>query len=165
MLAAVAPAAMAQQYPPADDSIVSPTGTVYAPGAEATFTAKVFRPGSSVTFTLTSDPVVLGSAIADANGVATLRTRLPANTTPGRHTVTASGIDPEGRPQSIAMSITVTGAATDAARGLARTGASGATDLSRVAIAALAGGGLLVLASKKRRTRMARGRVASDFNK
>lgn len=150
-LLAIAPAAAAQQYPPSDNSITSPTGTTYNPGDPATFSAKTFQAGSETTFTFFSDPVTLGTVRANSAGVATINTRIPANAAPGRHTVRASGINPQGQPLNVDLAITVRG---DGAP-LPRTGASNSVDLSRVGIAALAGGGLLVLASKKRRDRMA----------
>lgn len=148
--ACAAPAATAQQYPPVDDSIVSPTGTTYTAGAPATFIAKTFRPFSPVTFRFFSDPVTLGTVTANSAGIATITTSIPAAADPGRHTVQASGIDPDGAPLSVELAVTVLGA-----KKLARTGASNSTDLTRVGIAAVAAGGLLVLASKKRRDRMA----------
>lgn len=153
MLMAAAPAAMAQEYPAGDDAITSPTGNIYDPGDPATFVARTFQPGSQVSFTFFSDPVHLGTVTADANGVATINTRIPASADPGRHTVRASGIDPNGRLQNLDFSLTVRGGPGRAP--LPRTGSSNSIDLTRVGVAALAGGGLLILASKKRRDRMA----------
>lgn len=157
-LIALAPTATAQQYPPADNTITSPTGTIYNPGDPATFVARTFQAGSDTTFTFFSDPVTLGTVRANSAGVATINTRIPANADPGRHTVRASGINPQGQPLNVDLAITIRGGGGP----LPRTGASNSVDLSRVGVAALAGGGLLVLASKKRRDRMAAATAKGD---
>lgn len=126
----------------------------YAPGEEITITAQTFV--GEVSFTLFSAPVLLGTATANASGVATLVTRIPAGTTPGTHTVEASGTGIDGQPLVLRTTITVTGAGAGGGSGtgagtLPKTGSSNSVPMSQIALGAIAGGGLLVLVANKRR--------------
>jgi LPXTG-motif cell wall-anchored protein len=62
------------------------------------FTATVTgaRPGSTVEFAQLSTRVVVGTAVADVNGVAKLQMSFPANAELGDHQVEARGIDKDG---------------------------------------------------------------------
>jgi hypothetical protein len=62
-------------------------------GDELTLTAEGFEPGETVVFVMYSTPRILGTAVADANGVARLTTRIPQDVEMGRHTVRAIGGD------------------------------------------------------------------------
>lgn len=159
LLAAFAPGlfaspAHAAQYPPGGNGETASVQAV-TPGGTVTFRAKIFRPGSSVLFRLFSTPVELGSAIADANGVATLTATIPANTPVGNHVVKASGIAPDGSPLTVSVPLVV---ATKVVNGVAvvddvaRTGSSNALPLARTGVAAVAVGGLLVVIARKRRS-------------
>lgn len=66
--------------------------TTLAPGEKITLVARGFLPGETVEFVLHSDPVVLGTAEADADGVATLVVALPAGVPAGAHHVEATGM-------------------------------------------------------------------------
>ncbi|KQT96550.1 Ig-like domain-containing protein [Sanguibacter sp. Leaf3] len=66
--------------------------TTLAPGEKITLVARGFLPGETVEFVLHSDPVVLGTAEADADGVATLVVALPAGVPAGEHHVEATGM-------------------------------------------------------------------------
>lgn len=146
---AVAAPAGAQSYPPAGNTATASDTTVQ-PGQPVTFTAKTFQPGTEVTFTLFSAPVVLGTAIADSNGVATLTTTIPESTSPGTHTVEASGVGANGQPLTVSFTITVLGAAADAAT-IPATGSSSTVPMTQLAVGILALGGLLVLLANRRR--------------
>ncbi len=78
VLAMAAPAA-AQQYPPAVNSLTV-SDTTPCPGQTITIEGRTFAPGSTATVVLTSGPVTLGSATADAAGVIALQAH-----DPGRH--------------------------------------------------------------------------------
>jgi LPXTG-motif cell wall-anchored protein len=122
-------------------------------GGQLSVTAKGFPAGALVTFTLHSDPVVLGSATADGNGDATLTFTLPADTTPGMHTITAVGVppgqcDPEVSSELMVLAQNVTN--TTAATGsLPRTGTN-SFELLQIALVLIAIGGLITLATRKR---------------
>lgn len=63
-----------------------------APGQTQVATADGFSPGEQVTFTLASTPVALGTITADDSGRARLTFSVPADASPGVHTVTATGV-------------------------------------------------------------------------
>jgi hypothetical protein len=144
-----APAA-AQQYPPADNSItVSDSSVTRGQTIEITF--KTCPPGSEATFVLTSDPVVLGTATADADGVATLSATIPEDTSFGRHTITGTCPDLE-----LSTSIVVVPAAAGGAQGgpggaLPRTGDDTSIPLARLGLALAAAGGVITALAAKRR--------------
>jgi hypothetical protein len=123
------------------------------PGQTVTATATGFQPGSVVTFTFLG--AVVGTAVADANGVAVLTFDVPPGLAPGAYTLTASGIAPDGSPLEVTTTLTVVAAGTDATAdtsrtdGLARTGTD-VEDLLRVGAVLIAFGAVLVLAVRKR---------------
>ncbi|CAN5603951.1 hypothetical protein BH20ACT2_BH20ACT2_25010 [soil metagenome] len=166
VLAAMGSAAMgtaqAQTYPPADNSLTA-SDTTLAPGDPITLTASIFQAGSTVTFTLFSTPATLGTATADAGGVATLNGTIPADTTPGGHRIEGTGTGADGQPLKLSLSVTITGAGgsgsgagsgagSGSGSGLPRTGSADTVPMTQMALSALAAGGLLVLLANKRRT-------------
>lgn len=159
LLAAFAPAlvassAHAAQYPPGGNGETASVQAV-TPGGTVTFRAEIFRPGSRVVFRLFSTPVELGSAIADADGVATLTATIPANTPLGNHTVKASGIAPDGSPLTVSVPLVVANRVVNGVAvfdDVARTGSSNALPLARAGVATVAAGALLVVIARKRRS-------------
>lgn len=156
-LVALATPAHGQQYPPGQFGVFVSDTTV-VPGQTITISAGVFSPGSTVTFTFFSQPVTLGSATADADGVATIEATIPLNATPGTHTITASGVAPDGSPLEVSTTVTVLAAddgvaaagAGGIAGGLPRTGEE-PLPLARIAAALLAVGGGLLFVTRRRR--------------
>lgn len=141
-------------YPPPEGEAITVSDATPAPGQQITIQACCFQPGSTVTFTLYSQPVTLGTATADANGVATLVATIPSNIAPGPHTIEATGIGMDGQPLTVTQQITVVapGDGTGTGAGdLPRTGSDSTLPMTQIAIAAIAGGGLLVLLASKRR--------------
>lgn len=130
-----------------EDTLVLSDSTV-APGGDLTLTASVCEPGSTATFTLAGD--TLGTAPANDAGEAMLTTTVPSDLAPGTYTVEASCAGADGQPLVLQSTLTVTGAAR-AGRDLPTTGSSNTVPMAQVAVAALAGGGLLVLMANKRR--------------
>jgi len=158
-LLAVSTPALSQEYPPPANGIFISDSTVFA-GQTIIIQAGVFAPGSTVTFNFFSQPVLLGTAAADASGVATLEATIPANATPGTHTITASGIAPDGSPLELSTSITVLADGADGAgAGAGAGGASGdlprtggdAIPIARIGAALLAVGGGLLFVTRRRR--------------
>ncbi|ACZ20336.1 hypothetical protein Sked_03690 [Sanguibacter keddieii DSM 10542] len=74
-------------------------------GKKITLVARDFLPGETVAFYLHSDPVFLGTAVADENGVATLVVALPAGVPAGAHHVQATG-GTSGRWAEIPVTVT-----------------------------------------------------------
>ena len=144
-----APATPAPAAPSATGSDATPqitsSKTLMRAGAEVTLVARGFVPGERVTFVLHSDPVVLGTAVADADGVATLTVELPTGAPAGAHTVVATGVD-SGR--SADVGVTLTGAADE----LAVTGTDPGA-LGGLVAALLVTGGALVTGARLQRRR------------
>lgn len=115
-------------------------------GATITITALGFRPGSQVDFWLHSEPVLLGSSEADAQGEATITVALPADAA-GAHTVQALGVGPvTGDDRNLARTLdiqeaAVPGSGGSAGGGLALTGGDAGTAI------AMLGGALLLIGS------------------
>ncbi|MFB9164549.1 family 20 glycosylhydrolase [Arthrobacter psychrochitiniphilus] len=82
-----------------------------APGEELTITGSNFKPGSTATFTLHSDPIVLGTAIANSEGIVSLKVTLPSTVTPGVHTVIITGLGSNGEAAEASVKLTVVAAA------------------------------------------------------
>ena len=132
-----------------------------------TCTATNFQSGSTVTFTIASTPTLLGTAVADASGTATLSTALPRGIDAGSHTVTASGVAADGTfvstntqgivtPEAAAAAngtsapATTAGSGTTSGGSLPRTG-SDSVGLVKIAVLLVAFGGAVVLVTRKRR--------------
>lgn len=125
-------------------------------------TASELQPGTDATFTLFSDPVVLGTVTAGADGTATLVFDLPAGTTLGRHELVTTGTNTFGVADSDTFVLNVTSCATapgpggtgTGGTGLARTGTDVSTPV-RAAVLVFAGGAALLLISRKRQVHSA----------
>jgi hypothetical protein len=150
-----------------------PTGTVASssraavPGEQITVTASGYAPGEVVAFYLHSDPIYLGVAVADAQGVATLTVAVPTQAPAGQHHVRAIGgtsgvwaevpvalaAAPGAAPAAAAP--VAAGAPADTRAALAVTGASPTAALS-VAGGLLALGAGLVLVGRARTVRATR---------
>jgi len=134
-------------------------------GSSQTFSAGGFKVGTSVEFILHSDPIDLGSAVADSTGTATGTFTIPANTPPGEHTVSAQGVDPAGNarvvssgsfrvlPAAAVLGSTQSNTNIAAARGrtAARTGASNTVPLTIGGATLVAAGAGLVTIARRRR--------------
>jgi len=155
-IVAMAAPAGAQQYPPAVNSLTI-SDTTPTPGQTISIEGRTFATGSTATVTLFSDPVVLGSAIADAAGVFALQATIPADTPLGAHTITAQGTAPDGSPLSLSVSLTVVpaqGAGAGAGNGsgnLPRTGSDSSIPLAKLGLGMLAIGGIATAIAAKRR--------------
>ncbi|VTR76389.1 hypothetical protein [Cellulomonas hominis] len=128
-----------------------------APGQQMELVAEGFEPGETVAFYLHSDPVFLGTAVADANGVARLLASIPADVPTGAHTVIATG-GTSGRWASLPVVLAVPGAtpaASPAAAGddLAVTGAQSGALMAGAWLLLLVGAGLVVVARRVRSAR------------
>ena len=152
---AVTPAAA--QYRPMSCS-VSPI-TIPA-GGTFTITAAYFVPGSDVQIHVESDPVVLGSLVAQADGTASGSLVLPLGIAVGSHTIFATGTPLDAAPiTEICSAITVIDAAVSPASATPAVSGSGALPqtgndpaaLVAIAAALLTAGGLLLMNHRNRR--------------
>jgi LPXTG-motif cell wall-anchored protein len=133
-------------YPPKTNSIV--LSLTRAPRrAAVTATARTYRAGVTVSFRFLSTPVALGTAVADANGVATLNFNVPADATLDLHHVESTGIGSDGQTLTQTAAITVI----DGSSGtVPRTGANSTKPMAEIGVGALALGGLFLLISRRR---------------
>lgn len=126
------------------------------PGQQMELVAEGFEPGETVAFYLHSDPVFLGTAVADANGVARLLADIPADVPTGAHTVIATG-GTSGRWATLAVELAVPAATPAAAAApaedLAATGAQSGVLMAGAWMLLLVGGGLVLVARRVRTTR------------
>ena len=141
----------AQAYPPGSNQIIVDKATV-GPGGSITTSAQTYQVGATVTFTLLSTPAVLGTAVANSAGVATLTATIPADTVAGAHHIQASGIGASGVTLTQQAAITVSGSTTATTAALAKTGTSSTRPLTEAGIGAVAFGGLVLLVARRRRS-------------
>ena len=138
-------------------------------GEPVTFVIGGAQPNSIVEFFLFSTPRKLGEARANANGVARLTARIPADVPPGSHTFVIKGTSADGTPLEISQPVTVLPVAAPApaagplpggsgsgggaeAGGLARTGIPLTNGLALAALMIFAGLGALLLARRRKPT-------------
>lgn len=130
------------QFPAVSPNPVPPGGTVE-------IKAGGFKPGSEVTVTLVCpgrDPVVLGTTTADDKGLVTTPETIPADTPEGECKIELTGVDPNGDPLTVVLSVTIS--ATGGT--LPRTG----SDLGQyvgLGVALIALGGAAVWGSRRER--------------
>jgi hypothetical protein len=154
VLFATAATAAAQAAPPSYNgrpSSVTVSDGVVEPGQTVKTSAQIFTPGATVTFTFFSAPINLGTAVADANGVATLEFKVPTGVEAGTHRIEASGLGANGQPLTVTTTIQVAAAGAGAS-GLPTTGSSNSGSLTQVAVGVMVFGGLMVVMANKRRT-------------
>lgn len=159
LVAFAAPAA-AQQYPPAVNSLTVSDTTPCA-GQTVSVEGRTFAAGSNVTVSLATNPV--GTATADAAGVAAMQATISTDTPLGTHTLTADGTAPDGSPLSLSVSLTVVSAKCEEGGGvgggeggLPKTGSDSSFPLAKLGVGLAAVGGLITaLAAKRRKAALA----------
>ena len=104
-------AALAQGYPPSAGTL-GVSNTAPAPGELITVSGDGYAAGTGITITFESDPVTIGNVNADASGAFTAQVRIPADATPGNHTIKATGMGADGATRVTSAAVTVTGGST-----------------------------------------------------
>jgi hypothetical protein len=129
------------------------------PGQTMDLVADGFQPGETVAFYVHSDPVYLGTAVADAHGIARLTATIPADLPVGAHTVIATG-GTSGRWAQLAIELAVPGATPTAATPavasdqiLATTGAGSGSALAGAWLLLAVGAGLVLVVRRVRTVR------------
>lgn len=149
-LAVLAPAtayAQAALYAPAGAPTLSTSAP--APGELVTVSGDGFRSGSQVRVVMFSEPVVLGTAKADAAGQVALDVKIPASFAAGsQHRIELQGVDPSGEVRILSQSVTLAGGGRNA---LAETGAAVVPVVVLGGVLLIAGAALVV-SSRARRT-------------
>lgn len=157
-VAVLAAPAAAEDYPPADDVTVSAMSP--CPGESVTVTAQAFDANAPVTVTLLPDGTVLGTANADAAGVATLEFTVPSDQALGSYTVQVTGPQ-SGDDLTVNADIEVvdceapaptpTTTPSSASGELPRTGSSNGTmTMVKIGLGLAAVGGLLLAVARRR---------------
>lgn len=148
LLLALPAAAGAQQYPPSAANLTVSDSTPGA-GGQVTVTGTGFAPGANVVITFESTPVTLATVTADAGGAFSTVVTIPANATPGAHTIKATGAGAGGGTLVLSAQVTVGGASGGT---LAKTGANGILPLLLVAAGLVLVGGVLIVSVRRRQT-------------
>ena len=138
------PATASNPYPPTSAS-VQLSSTEVAPGAQITVSGTCFTPNSVVGLEFQSAPVSLGAAQTNAAGSFSRTVTIPADATPGRHTIVAS----DGRFTQTAT-LNVLGGGGDGG-GLPRTGAAFTVPFGLGGTGLIVVGTLAVLAARRKR--------------
>lgn len=132
----------------------TPTTVVIVPvdGNTVNVNGTGFLPGATITVTIQSNPIVLGTATANASGSFSKDFEIPC-VEDGLHTITASGTGANGLPASTSTQVTIKNCviATDAR--LAFTGSNDTFPFVGAGIGlVLAGAVLIVIAHRRRST-------------
>jgi hypothetical protein len=138
-------------YPPPGHAIACSAIPDFAPGQDVVCNAFTFGSGTPVRWTLFSAPVDLGTTTADANGVATLDTKIPLDAVPGPHRIEASGVDRFGNALVLVFEIQLVPAQAPPAEPLPRTGSSSSVPMAQIAVATIVAGGFLLIMANRRR--------------
>ncbi len=154
-LMVLAPAAHAQYPPSGTITLIAP---VVNPGDSDEVVMTGCAPGATATFEIEGVEVI-GSAVANAEGVAEIPFTVPSDIAPGTYTVTGRCLAPDGEELVVSTTLTVVAPGvtpvTPGSTGtLPRTGAD-YTGLLRVGALLVLAGGLFAIVARKR-TRKAR---------
>lgn len=140
----------AQTYP-GEATLTLSQPTVFQ-GAAFSATMTGCTPGETIRFVLTSDPIEMGTVVADATGTGTITFTVPANYPTGPHTVTSTCGTQVLTANIEVLARAVTPATTPSSTPLPVTGSD--TDLFvRAGVSLVAVGGLLVVAAFAARRR------------
>jgi LPXTG-motif cell wall-anchored protein len=140
------------------------TPTTVFPGDPIAVNATGFKPGSNVVITLESDPVNLGSYVADSAGKIATNVVVPADFPAGAHTLKLTGTDIAGAVLVLSTGVTVasriqpaptTAAPTTVAAATTGTLPTTGSSFTEPALAGAAvlvlGGSIVLLAARRRR--------------
>ena len=138
-------------YPPGVQCTpVAITVTSVVAGQSFTVTVTGFKAGSAVTFVLHSAAANLGTFTANASGSVTASLTVPSGFAAGAHTLTASGVAPDGSARILSAPLTVKASGSS----LPFTGFElGAASLLGAGL--LGAGTLAVMSGRKRKTGLA----------
>ncbi len=149
-IAGAATSAMAQTYP-AEPEALTVSSSVVAAGGTLTVAGEGAEPGATVIFTFASEPVVVATTTADAEGAFSATFKVPADAEPGLHTISATSNGVVLATVEVRVTAAAAAAATEAEESaLAFTGANA---LLKVGIGAglVLAGAVLLLAIRRRR--------------
>jgi titin len=95
--------------PVTDLPLGTPDGPVTsaAPGGKLKMSGRGYAPFSVVTLAVYSEPTVLGTVTADANGAFETEIDVPDNLSLGKHSFVAAGVDKNGNFRALRLDLTV----------------------------------------------------------
>jgi hypothetical protein len=139
---------------------ISVRPTVVVAGQPVIINASGFAALSNVDLVLRSAPIDLGNVTADSGGRIAVAVIVPTGTPSGRHTISAVGVAPDGRPLVQSATLDVLPPGSKLPSGAASTGGLPRTGQMILrwalgALALLALGVVVVLADRRRRSRSA----------
>ena len=150
IIAAASLGSPASAYPDGVNPTIAVSDTTPAQGQSLTVTGAHFTPNSSAKLTLHSTPVDLGSVSTDANGNFAAQVTIPSSTPAGAHTIEALDMA-TGDVTAAAITVSATsGGGGGGGGGLAGTGVA-VIGVGALGVVLLAGGGLMLLAGRRRR--------------
>lgn len=147
-LLSLAGTASAQQYPTQTGNLQTDK-TAVRPGEPITVTGGGFAGNSTVTINF--DTQVLGTTVARPDGNFSTTVTIPANATPGKHTLAAVGTAPDGTPRRLTSTVEVLGVAAQRGGLLPRTGNGLTPPLAASAALLIGAGSVAVVAARRRR--------------
>lgn len=143
------------QYPP-NECGLRLGQTTARPGEPVDVAGDGYRPNSTVSVEFRSAPTFLASTQANSAGSFSVTVTIPANASPGRHTIAGVGQNPNGTPRELTADITIVAAGAERGRSASAAGALPRTGQS---IALAAAGGLALIAVGAVAVRAARRRT------
>lgn len=121
-----------------------------AAGQTITVNGSGYAGNASVTITMESQPVTLKTTTANAAGQLNTQITIPSNTTPGQHTLRATGRSSDGGTLVLSASIVVSSAGSTGQAALPRTGPTSAVGMAGIGLL-LAASGALVFTMRSRK--------------
>jgi hypothetical protein len=95
---------------PYDTSPIKVSTSQPAPGGQVHITASGFKPNSTAKIYIHSNPILLATTTADANGIVDITVTVPTTLAAGTsHEIQAQGVDPAGNPLTDTINITLAG--------------------------------------------------------
>jgi LPXTG-motif cell wall-anchored protein len=136
------------QYPPSQCGLR--LGQSQArPGEPVSVAGDGYKGNSGVSIDFHSTTTNLSDPTTNGSGSFSTSVVIPSNATPGQHTITATGTNPDGTPRELSAAITITGGSGN----LPRTGSSSKTiPLTVGGIGLIVAGGAAVAFARRRRT-------------
>jgi hypothetical protein len=145
----------AAENPPEAAWLAASVRTV-APGDPVSFTVSGFGSGSIVTIALlTPGAVALGTMTAYYDGIGVLTVNVPMATQPGAHSVSANGVDSNGRSLSVSTPLAVAARVAEFTLARAHTGGLAALVTGPAGLITLFGASVLLVGFRKRRAKWA----------
>ncbi len=106
VLLAVAAPAVGQEYPPTSGELTV-SASEASPGDLVTVSANGYAADTSASITFESVPVLLATVGTGSAGAFATQVRIPADATPGMHTLRARGVGPGGGPRVLSAAINI----------------------------------------------------------